>query len=770
MGLVSRFGIAVALSLALCGATAAQSVAVQSTITGLLQQRRGESLSPVRRCTVYGSSASKGPLVGEYSDDKGRFRLEFPPDPAITVGVLCPGFRLSEVDGEPIEVAEQSELPVHDCSSAGQCADLQLVIEPLGVIEGELVDENGGPVEGAILALARETDVPEPPVFQAFADGRGYFRFFHIPPGEYELLLVDRSSAVSVSPDAGLVRVTVGAGDVVSVGRVRVPAREPAARPGPAARPFRPDQPEGPTDGHLVVRVRDSIGSPVPNARVFVQVVWAGRPVVRSATTDTDGQARFQDLPNGIFRIEAQLSGHSGPSRGRQVELVGPEASVAVDLQLARKPVLAGRVKDEHGTPMPETRIQLFELSTGYGVPTIVPSWSTTTDDRGAYRLSVPEAGRYWVMATHMEASFPLGSAPQPTGSVFYPNSPDMLGSQPADLAYDQPETIFDITLPPAPRTEFAAGLLSGLDGTPCAQCNFSVRRVEGAYDYELIGDAISGRLPGFEYRGIPAGHYRVYVEDQSRNALGWWAIEDVVLAEDRPVAVAISTQPPVAVAGRLTLEEPPYEWIVEHRGRADALEVQLTQVGDTYFTVRNASKSRAEMPPDGAGFALGPMPPGKFRVDLWAQGTDAYLADVAMQGRILPGPVLDFSQPGGWSTLELRVRFDMARPSIRIPEETRGDVWSTRRVVFVPDPNQNPYGHFTEGYCSPDGSCEISALPPGRYWVIAFASQTPGSLDLRELEVRNKLGAWGRGVDLRPGENPTMELKVAPAQAFEGL
>jgi hypothetical protein len=401
----------------------------------------------------------------------------------------------------------------------------------------------------------------------------------------------------------------------------------------------------------------------------------------------------------------------------------------------------------------------------------VSPGLSTTTDDRGSYRISVPEPGRYWVMATHMEASFPLGSAPQATGSVFYPNSPDLLAAQPADLAFDQPETTFDITLPPAPRTELAAGLLAGADGRPCARCAYSLRRVEGAYDYELIGEAISGRLPGFQYRGIPPGHYRIYVEEQEGDSLGWWAIEDVMLAEDRPLALTITTQPQVAVAGRVTLEDPPPGWIAENRERAGAVQVQLTQVGDPFFTMHHAAASRSERSAGESEFTLGPMPPAPFSLQGWVQGTDAYLAGVARQGRGLPAPLLDFSQPGAWTDLELRVRFDMARPVIRIPAQTAvSETWTMHRIVLVPDPQQNPFGHYMEGYCGPDGVCEVSPLPPGRYWAVVFFQHTGEAIDFQDPQVRNQLARWAREIDITPGENPAIEVKPVPPEVLEGI
>ena len=70
----------------------------QSTITGRLQQTRGGAVTPVRDCTVYARSLDNGLLVGEYPDHEGRFLLEFPPDSRVTVGTICPGYRVAAVN------------------------------------------------------------------------------------------------------------------------------------------------------------------------------------------------------------------------------------------------------------------------------------------------------------------------------------------------------------------------------------------------------------------------------------------------------------------------------------------------------------------------------------------------------------------------------------------------------------------------------------------------------------------------------------------------
>jgi hypothetical protein len=230
----------------------------------------------------------------------------------------------------------------------------------------------------------------------------------------------------------------------------------------------------------------------------------------------------------------------------------------------------------------------------------------------------------------------------------------------------------------------------------------------------------------------------------------------------------------PVAVSGRITLEDPPAEAIEQARERPDAVIVQLNQIGNHFFAVRDGSGARTELPLGQSEFTLGPLPPEKFRVEVFVQNANAYLAGVARQGRDLNSPVLDFSQPGSWNNLELRVRFDLAEPQFRIagaaPDAASSPDASAYRLVIAPDAETNPFGRYTDSHCIPDGQCYAPPVPPGRYWVIALPMASRNGLDLQDPEIRKKLAPWGREITLTPGQNPSVEFTLAPEKAFAAL
>lgn len=528
-----------------------------------------------------------------------------------------------------------------------------------------------------------------------------------------------------------------------------------------------------PVDGRIAFTVTDGTGAPVGGALIVLNGSTTGekpKQIMRHGATDAAGVVRFAGLPNGYYRVESHTAGHSlDPSRQPQVQLEGLKANVASEVRLFRRPVLTGRVVNSRGIPVLRAIVSLERRTTDAGRPGITQATRAMTDDRGVFRIAVQEPGRFWVKASATEASFPRGSAPAPTGVVFYPGSPDLLGAQPVDLGWDQPEMRVDITLPPAPRTQLAVAIVSGPGQAPCGRCRYSLRRVEGPYSYEIIGGQ-TGNRPGFDYRGIPAGGYRIYVEDYQRNR-GWWAIAESALVEGRPTELVVATQPPILLSGRIVLEDPPAELMEQNRDREDAVSVTAETVGRMFFGGPPSVVNPRSLPLDDLNFELGPLAPERFRLRVVLKGANGYVAGVSRQGRALPAGILDLAGPGPWTDLEIRVRFDPASVRIRLPPSSSTDAENySARIVLVPLPAAESVGPLPEGHCFPGGECSTAPVPPGRYWAIALPGvNDPQSLDLRDLETQRRLGAWGRELELSPGENPVMELEVVPVDAVDG-
>jgi hypothetical protein len=305
MGRFPRLPIAIAVGLAACAIAAAQS-----TITGRLLQKRGDNLSPLPNCTVFASSIDNGPLVGEYPDSQGRFRLEFPPDSRVTVGTICPGYQVAEINGR------RTVPPTNDCSTPGPCADLQLTLEPQAVIEGYIVDHNGMPVEQVSVEL-RQGAGPRARHRQTDSDDRGYFRFFHIPPGEYEIEPMIRGRRFQAfSWESDPQQVAVRPGDVLSLGEMRLRLVEPLELSG---------------------RIT---GLPPGTIGVFLTLDGRGLGVSLGQTVAVDGDGRFHlsNVPPGRYEVRMNLPEPDGSLNTMSPARLGP-----VDLRSASGEVVFTR-------------------------------------------------------------------------------------------------------------------------------------------------------------------------------------------------------------------------------------------------------------------------------------------------------------------------------------------------------------------------------------------------------------------------------------------
>ncbi|MEZ5362876.1 MAG: carboxypeptidase-like regulatory domain-containing protein [Bryobacterales bacterium] len=207
----------IALIVGLLVADGTDAQPASASISGSLLAQQGEQRLPLADCTVSASSAENGPLVGEFSDGDGRFVLEFPPDARVRAVAQCPGHRMVGVDGR------RGPPLAYDCSMPGPCAEVEILLERLGVAEGFVVDENGRPVEGVQLLGGLRLGNRTRGGIRAISDDRGYFRFSNLSPGKYEIVpSLDEPLAPGVNWKGDSFELQIAPGDSISGLQVRM--------------------------------------------------------------------------------------------------------------------------------------------------------------------------------------------------------------------------------------------------------------------------------------------------------------------------------------------------------------------------------------------------------------------------------------------------------------------------------------------------------------------------------------------------------------------
>jgi protocatechuate 3,4-dioxygenase beta subunit len=269
-------------------------------------------------------------------------------------------------------------------------------------------------------------------------------------------------------------------------------------------------------------------GTPVSGARIML--FPAGPPTgpigpPPQTLTDQDGRFAFDALAPGTYRINVQKTGYApllDPSRARTVRVGAGQAIDGIDLRLQKGAVIAGKVLDAAGDPLPDMRIMAMRrVSPPAASPQLAPAGGAgqQTNDLGEFRVAGLPSGEYFVAAMPMPMLGAIGSnraastapaAPRTTiATTFYPGTTDQAAAQPIAVAAgaEIDNIVFSMQSAPAFRV---SGIVVDENGDAVA----------GAI-VMLMGDPRSGMFIGpvgnarsqdsgrFVIDGVPPGSYR---------------------------------------------------------------------------------------------------------------------------------------------------------------------------------------------------------------------------------------------------------------------
>ena len=343
------------------------ALGAQAVLEGVVLARAGDSSTPVADCALYVAS-NRGYLTAVRTDEKGRFTVAFTPDPQVGLQPMCPGHRPIGVNGHEGRVA-------FDCSQPGLCAQVEVHVAPLSVIEGHVVNDRGEPVEGARVVVrgigpGRRGGGGE-------TDDRGYFRLHSMAPGRYDLTVNVRRDYPAPVWVADPVSVTVGPGETVTGVQIPVRIARTIAFQGRVV-----GLPEG-IEFIEVTRVQQGGGS---SSQLRVPV-------------NPDGTFQLDDVVAGRYQVYTQIPTKS-EEQFRSFEMRGigdmtVSEGGSATLQVARPARVHGRVSlDEALAGADPVFIQIVPAE-GEG-----SFASSRISPEGAFDLPVVSPGRYSVNVT----------------------------------------------------------------------------------------------------------------------------------------------------------------------------------------------------------------------------------------------------------------------------------------------------------------------------------------------------------------------------------
>lgn len=334
------------------------------------------------------------------------------------------------------------------------------------------------------------------------------------------------------------------------------------AAPPPAGGPGTPapvvNTPLPPGSGAISGIVLDgSTGAAIADAVVYLSMASRPMPVPQSRQiTDNKGRFAFVDLPPSPgFTISAGKVGYLDGGYGResspfdalrQIPLREGEWIPNVRITVWRPGAISGMVRDERGEPVVGVYVRALSRFRLHGRDQFAAGPTTTTDDRGAYRLAGLSPGQYVIQVPSSQTSIPRSLPYSPSGTsrslegavdaegtstrlvigryplppppvngrsvvypmAFHPAATAVSEATAIDLRFGDDRANVDVVLEPV-----ATARVSGIvEGAPEALANLTLRLLPiGLEDVGLGAETATAFVESsgaFTFLNVPAGSY----------------------------------------------------------------------------------------------------------------------------------------------------------------------------------------------------------------------------------------------------------------------
>jgi hypothetical protein len=524
-------------------------------------------------------------------------------------------------------------------------------------------------------------------------------------------------------------------------------------------------QPQKQSIGILTGRVvAADTGRPIALATVTAILASDQQPV-GTATTDQTGRFRFPGLPAGAYVVSADkrgafVSGRYGQSDSAlpgQLVRVEPDSEQAIEIALVRGAVIAGRIVDEAGDPLPLVDV-LITRPAGAKGPIGGPLQITViggeklsgnivgtdqSNDRGEYRVFGLQPGEYVLYALLRSRPGDARSAP-----IYFPGVTDPSQAMRLTLVAGQELADISFTVRKIPTVKIS-GIVGSADGVPQAHVALTLH-VDEPEGGGMLAQLATTREDGtFNFDAMP-GQYVLRARKMVPPAPGVASPTD--LSGSQPIwvgdadvsGVFLKLTQGAMLKGR---------FIFEGSGapsRLDRFNVIVESGAPGAITAARAGQ-------DGS-FVLRGIEAGRRRLTASTE-SGWFVRSMVLNGHDVADLPVEFRDESTVGDLAVTVTNTPAPLTVEL--EASPQKVSATVAVFRADPARWHARAVTATAVGDSGaSVTVDTLPPGDYLVVALANVAVRSLDLRDTALLERLKPLAREVRLIEGAPATLRLK----------
>lgn len=525
----------------------------------------------------------------------------------------------------------------------------------------------------------------------------------------------------------------------------------------------RPRDTEG--DARISGRVTDAeTGRPL--RRALVQLQGVNLAEGRFTSTDDHGSYVLDRLPAGTFTIAVTKGSYVPVGTGmswsfdapRIVEIAGGQRIRNLDFRLVRGGVIAGRVTDEFGEPVPNIGVRALRIHWMDGRRMLVPGgpfFSRETDDRGQYRIFGLMPGDYYVSASaldrqggHMMAA---GQTPEIDGALrtYFPGAVRLEDAQRVRVGPGLDALSVNFALDSARPLSISGTIVDSRGQTPGPHV-----WIAAEHSMDILGSGSGSQINpdgSFTIANMSPGDYILTVNVGEEE--GESAEVPVSLTSDDITGLAVVTSPPVPISGQLLFETEPARPVGPQQFRFEAVTAPWSSL---------AQRAR-----------------GHFGTkDDWTFETRAHRGPVLIRTEGLPDPwVLKAVLQNGVDVTDTGIDISRREPvqGVQIvlssrPSTVSGTVTDERGrrittyggvLVFADDASRwGPFSRYMHlGVPNQNGRYSAGPIPPGHY--LAVAVPRLDSERIGDPEYLEQLRGYATAFEIRDGEKRTLDLPL---------
>ena len=514
-------------------------------------------------------------------------------------------------------------------------------------------------------------------------------------------------------------------------------------------------------------------GEPVRRASVYLRRIEASPAVTNIAVTQpgaTDATGRFAmtGIAPGKYRLSAERSGFlitqygsRGPNKaGTLITLEPGQNSHDMTMRLTPHGVIAGRVLDDEGEPVPNANVQVLRQQYMQGRKQLMRTGGGTTNDLGEYRIFGLAPGRYFVSAEIR----PNPMSPQTDEeyvTTYFPRATDTAAAAPIDMTPGAQLRNIDIPLGRMHTVTVTGRAISEIrppttgENTPRTYLNIMLSALNKSMAGTGFTRGAQVNPQGvFEFRGVTPGAYVVIaqVNLQGKNLAARTSIQ---VGSSNIEGISLTVRGGVPVNGRVRVEGETTASIASVRVMLQPAEAGGMMFGPfpTQMVKEDGSFQMDDVGADRYTVSVNGLPEGFYLKSVRSANLDV-LADGLEIAAGSPAPldVVLSSKAGQISGTVLDPRTQKAAPGMTVvlvpQEKERRD-----RESFYRSSNTDPAGGFT-----------FKSLTPGEYRVYCWEDAEFGSwMDPDFLKPQE---GRGEAVSIQEGARQAVQINLIPADS----